>query len=187
MTEPEAGQPEGSRDCGQNRLSPEQVEECYRKWSGDLRAFLWGLTRDNHLVDELLQASFAKLVDSGHTARAATLRGWLFRVAHNEAMLARRRQATRERGLRTLAGIVSEPSDAGPSSTAIRNEDVSSIHKALAALPLEQRRVVEQRVYDEKSFAEIAKDSGIPLGTALTRMRLALQKLQRWLDDHREP
>jgi RNA polymerase sigma-70 factor (ECF subfamily) len=35
------------------------------------------------------------------------------------------------------------------------------------------------RIYEEKTFATIAEELGIPLGTALGRMRTALQKLQR--------
>lgn len=35
------------------------------------------------------------------------------------------------------------------------------------------------RIYEEKSFAEIAEELSVPLGTVLTRMRLALKKLSR--------
>ena len=34
------------------------------------------------------------------------------------------------------------------------------------------------RVYDDKTFAQIARETGLPLGTVLTRMRLALDKLR---------
>jgi RNA polymerase sigma-70 factor (ECF subfamily) len=33
------------------------------------------------------------------------------------------------------------------------------------------------RIYEEKKFAAIAEELGLPLGTVLTRMRLALKKL----------
>jgi RNA polymerase sigma-70 factor (ECF subfamily) len=35
------------------------------------------------------------------------------------------------------------------------------------------------RIYEEKTFATIAEELGIPLGTALARMRAALEKLRR--------
>ena len=52
---------------------------------------------------------------------------------------------------------------------------------ALGALPAEQSKVVWARMYEDKTFVQIAKESGLPLGTVLTRMRLALEKLRRTL------
>ena len=39
--------------------------------------------------------------------------------------------------------------------------------------------MVLARVYEEKTFAEIAGETGLPLGTVLTRMRRALEKMRR--------
>jgi RNA polymerase sigma-70 factor (ECF subfamily) len=36
-------------------------------------------------------------------------------------------------------------------------------------------------MYEDKTFAQIAEELGLPLGTVLTRMRLALEKLRRTL------
>ena len=41
--------------------------------------------------------------------------------------------------------------------------------------------MVRARVFEEKTFAEIAGESGLPLGTVLTRMRRALEKMRRTL------
>ena len=49
-------------------------------------------------------------------------------------------------------------------------------------LPVEQRRVIRMRIYEDKTFAVIAEELGAPLGTVLTRMRLALRKLEAELD-----
>ena len=63
----------------------------------------------------------------------------------------------------------------------IRGETVEAVRQALDRLPIEQRKVVWARMYEDRSFAEIAQESGLPLGTVLTRMRLALEKLRRSL------
>ena len=42
------------------------------------------------------------------------------------------------------------------------------------------------RIYEEKTFAVIAKELKIPLGTALGRMRAALIKLRSRLSDSNE-
>ena len=39
--------------------------------------------------------------------------------------------------------------------------------------------MVLARVYEDKTFAEIAAEAGLPLGTVLTRMRRGLEKLRK--------
>lgn len=53
----------------------------------------------------------------------------------------------------------------------------------LATLPFEQQQVVEARIQRGQTFAAIAAELGLPLGTVLTRMRLALAKLRRSLGE----
>ncbi len=63
----------------------------------------------------------------------------------------------------------------------MRWEIVERVKQALETLPNQQRTVVRMRIYEEKTFAVIADELGIPLGTVLTRMRLAIKKLQKQL------
>jgi RNA polymerase sigma-70 factor (ECF subfamily) len=57
------------------------------------------------------------------------------------------------------------------------------VREAIERLTEDQRQVVRMRIYEEKTFAEIAEELGIPLGTALTRMRAALGRLRTELVD----
>ena len=47
--------------------------------------------------------------------------------------------------------------------------------------------MVEQRIYGEKTFAVIAEELKVPLGTVLTRNRLAMEKLRAALNETSEP
>jgi RNA polymerase sigma-70 factor (ECF subfamily) len=49
---------------------------------------------------------------------------------------------------------------------------------ALAILPLEQRSVAQLKLWDGLTFEEIAEVQGIPLNTAASRYRYALEKLR---------
>ena len=51
--------------------------------------------------------------------------------------------------------------------------------RALVALPSEQRTLIERAFYGELSHSEIAAETGLPLGTIKSRIRLALDKLRR--------
>jgi RNA polymerase sigma-70 factor (ECF subfamily) len=65
----------------------------------------------------------------------------------------------------------------------VQGEDVARVRVAIDRLPPEQRRVVEQRIDEGRTFAEIAAESGLPLGTVLTRMRLAHEALRKALGE----
>lgn len=157
---------------------PSPVALLYVELTEELRKFVLGVVRDPELTDDVMQATFVKAIEHGHEARFETSRGWLFRVAFNEALATRRRLATRDKGHRRLASFRGKPGEA-PDEGLLRGETIEAVRQALKELPEEQRRVVLARVYDEKTFAEIAGEFGLPLGTVLTRMRRALEKLRR--------
>ena len=157
-------------------LSP--VASLHAGLADELRRFILGVVRDAELADDVIQATYLKAIEHGHETRPETARGWLFRVAFHEAMAARRRSATGERATRKFADLRPR-SVAGPDDVLIRGEAIEAVRKALGELPDEQRRVVLARVYEEKTFAEIAGEFGLPLGTVLTRMRRGLEKMRR--------
>ena len=165
---------------GQATIDPAHVAVLYAQYGAELRRFVLGVVRDPEVAGDVLQWTFARAVERGHTARAETIKGWLFQVAFREALTARRRQQTREQASRRLAALGFERGEP-PEEGLIREETVLAVRKAIGELPAEQSKVVWARMYDDKTFAQIAEESGLPLGTVLTRMRLALEKLRRTL------
>ena len=85
------------------RIDAALVAELYDRYAEEIGSFLKGVLRNSDLAAEALQNTFAKAVESGHTAREETLKGWLFRVAFHEAALLRRRGQVHERSLRQMA------------------------------------------------------------------------------------
>jgi RNA polymerase sigma-70 factor (ECF subfamily) len=165
----------------EGRIDRSVVEGLYAEHAAELRAFLLGVLRNVDLASDAVQATFAKAVEMGHTAREESRKAWLFRVALNEALVIRRRHGVEERAIDRL-GWIQPRSGEGPDEALVRRETVERVREALAGLPAEQRRVVEMRIYDEKTFAVIARELGLPLGTVLSRMQLALKKLRSMLE-----
>jgi len=159
------------------RLDPAAVEALYASHVTELRAFLIGVLRDGQLAQDVVQITFAKLIEVGHTAREETLKGWLFQVALNEALVVKRRKAVHQKTLVRLGALFREDT-AGRLTEA---ETAAEVRQALAKLSNEQRIVVQMRIYENKKFNVIASELGLPLGTVLTRMRTALQNLRREL------
>jgi len=156
------------------------VAELYTQYGNELRRFVLGVVRDPELAGDVVQAAFARAAEMGHTARPETIKGWLFQVAFREALTVRRRVEARDRAIRKLASLGFRPGER-PEEALIRRETIAAVRRALEELPKEQSRVVWARMYEDKTFAQIAEESELPLGTVLTRMRLALEKLRRSL------
>ena len=166
------------------KLAQEQVEALYRHHADGVHRFLLGVLRDADLVDEALQQTFVRVLERGHTADDETMKGWIYKVAFNQAMALRRQQRT---GGRVFGQLAIEPellriahlADARTDEIVIENETIERARDAVAELPIEQQEVLQLRFSEGMTFATIADKIGVPLGTALTRMRLALQKLRR--------
>ena len=176
----ETGQPPDG-NAHRARLPIQTVRELYEVHSRELLAFLVGVLRDGHAADEVAQAAFARLMEAGHEARAETIKGWLFKVGFHEAMAFRRRQALQGKTLKNYT-VRRDPLLANETvhDELVRREDVAKLKELLAELPPDQQHVVRQRMYEGKTFAVIADELNVPLGTVLTRMRLAMEKLQKW-------
>jgi RNA polymerase sigma factor (sigma-70 family) len=163
------------------RIDPARVAALYVEHGQQLRSFLLGVLRDEHLAGDVMQLAFVKVLEQGHTARDESLKGWLFRVAYHEALIARRREAVHGRATERLAREA-EPAHDQPSAGVVRGELVRSVQQAVAGLPAAQREVVRLRIYEQMKFTEVAATLNVPLGTALARMRAALKQLRQKLD-----
>ncbi len=161
----------------EERLDPVEIAASYVQHADSLKRFLRGLLRDSQLANDVLQATFAKLLEMGHATRSQSRRAWLFQVAYREAMAIRRRQAVGHRVLEQVAWMRPQ----GPASgddTLVKRETIERVRDALGNLPAAQQEIVRMKIYEEKTFAEISQDLNIPLGTALGRMRAALKNLR---------
>ncbi|MFT5527365.1 MAG: RNA polymerase sigma factor (sigma-70 family) [Pirellulaceae bacterium] len=161
----------------ETKLNSTIVAQLYVDHADELSRFLIGVLRDTALAHDALQTTFAKLVEQGHKTREESRKAWLFRVAYNEAMLFRRRQAVADKANRNLGWTRKNESESADEPL-LRMEAVERVRVAVGQLPADQQQIVKMRIYDEKTFAVIAAELNIPLGTALGRMRLATKKLR---------
>jgi len=122
--------------------------------------------------EELLQETFLQAVrQADRLAQTASPRAWLFTVARRIGITAlRRRRST----------VVLTESVEAPAPT---DEDarLEAMRRAIAALPVAQRKTLELRLHDELSYAEIAEVLNIPVGTVRSRVHHAVGKVRKML------
>jgi RNA polymerase sigma-70 factor (ECF subfamily) len=150
-----------------------------------LRNFLGARCRDPDLAAELLQETAARLVAAGPRLDGnGNLRGYLFRIAANVWRDHLRRQLVRRRAAEQLAS--EEPRFAAAADERLHARELRvALRRAIAALPLAQREVLELRHREEIPFRAIAERLGRPLGTVLSQMRAALRCIGAALEEYR--
>jgi RNA polymerase sigma-70 factor (ECF subfamily) len=75
--------------------------------------------------------------------------------------------------------------EADPAVAAVAAERDAAVRSALARLEEPYREVVALRFFGELSLAEIATESGRPLGTVKTHLRRGLLRLRAIMDNER--
>ena len=125
-----------------------------------------------------------------HDAGRGPLVPWILSIARNRALdVLRRRRRWYRKVERLKVAQGGEPATDEPvrGEAAVPGWPVhQEVHRALAALPEDQRQAITLAYFEGLSHSEIAKRTGTPLGTVKTRMRIAQQKLAEALKHVRD-
>jgi len=149
-------------------------EVLYRRYARPVFGLALRRLGDRMRAEDAVQETFAAVWRSARTYRPDRGAGapWLYAVARNAIV-------DRRRALGPIpAEPVDEPSnDAGPDERAEASWTAWRVHRALAELPEQERKLIELAYWGGLSQSEIADFVGIPLGTVKTRTRSALSRL----------
>lgn len=162
-------------------MTPAQdLEGLYDEHAQAIFAFLINLTRNEADTRDLVQEVFVKLVRQPDLLPVMRHpRAFLLRLAHNAALDLIRRTGVRERVGAEWTGA--DPSLFAPANDPDQETFRRTLAVALAELPPEQRAVVHLKLWEGLTFETIATTLEIPLHTAASRYRYALDKLRRRL------
>ncbi len=162
---------------------PGALGELYDRHSRLLFGLVLRILRDRRDAEEVLQEVFVQAWTRADTYSAAlgSPAGWLVTIARNRAIDRLRANAGR---LRALEAAPMPPLVETPESLAGLSERQRDIHRALDALPAEQRELIERAYFLGSTQSELAAQLELPLGTVKTRIRTGLATL-RGLLQHR--
>ncbi|WP_294612161.1 sigma-70 family RNA polymerase sigma factor [Roseovarius sp.] len=162
------------------RIRESQDEAAFARLFGHfaprVKAFLMRSGADATLAEECAQEVMAVLWQKAHLfdpsrASAAT---WIFTIARNRKIDALRKQK-RPEPEDLPWGNEPEPDQA---DVLALQQESNQLGEAIAALPDKQRVLIEKAYFSDLSHSEIADQTGLPLGTIKSRIRLALDRLR---------
>ncbi len=141
-----------------------------------IKAFLMKSGADAALAEECAQDVMATLWQKAHLfdATRASAATWIFTIARN-----RRIDVLRKSRRVEPEEIFWGPEPAPDQADALAlQEDSRALADAIAELPDKQKSLIEAAYFGDLTHTEIADQTGLPLGTIKSRIRLALDRLR---------
>jgi len=139
-----------------------------------LRRYAYGLVRNHAEADDLVQDTLERALSRWYARRSdGELRAWLFTILRNRHIDARRQERRR--------GTHVEIDDSDHRETAARQETALEARDVLAALdelPEEQKSLLLLIGVEDISYGEAAHILGVPIGTVMSRLSRARQRLR---------
>jgi len=144
-----------------------------------LRRYARALVRNRAAADDLVQDCLERAISHWHRRREGDPRPWLFTILHNLAVNHFRRSA--RRGTHITIDEANED-DFGQDAVQEQKLMYQDVLDKLARLPEDQRAVLLLVAVEDLSYADAAKVLDIPIGTVMSRLSRAREKLQQEIE-----
>jgi RNA polymerase sigma-70 factor (ECF subfamily) len=156
--------------------------ELFDHFAPRLNGYLQRLGLERGDAEDMAQEVMAVLWHKAHLFDPAksSLATWLFRIARNRRIDVARRERSRVLDPDEPMLMPSEPEPVDHEMDARQRDE--RVRAALSELPAEQYELVQMAFFLGLSHSQIADQSGLPLGTVKSRIRLAFQRMRKILE-----
>lgn len=163
--------------------SADDLALLYDRHAGTVYALARRILARAEDAEEVVQDVFAQVWRDAarYDHERASVAGWIVMLARTRAidrLRSRRARPDHDHPAQTAATPHLPSGGRNPEQVAISADAVQHIRMALADLPEAQRSIVELAYYAGLTHVEIAKKTGVPLGTVKTRLRTAMAALR---------
>lgn len=179
-----------------NEGDADAFEVLVLRYQKPLLNFILRSVGDRNTAEELLQETFLRVVTKSSDFQGnSKVSTWLYTIARNLCIdtsrkMVFRRHRSLDAPLRSGDGegatLLDRAADSGPAAdrSVIGHDLQQKIAAAVEDLPDDQREVFLLRELENLPFKEIADIVGVPENTVKSRMRYALERLQRALAEY---
>ena len=156
------------------------IRQLYSHYASALHAYVEQFCPDRASADDIVQETFIRAWRHlpQLSADDRPIRPWLFRVARNLLIDANRAEQARP------MSAPEPPAEIGTDSGMEEVLDRQLVFAALAHLPPAHQCVLVETFYRGGTMATVARELGIPHGTARSRLHYALDALRQHLEEH---
>ena len=139
------------------------------------------LTRDAHDAEDMVQEAYMRAYKRFSTFRGGNGRAWLLSIVRNCSydLLKRNGARTCDDSFDEEGYIMKTTSTCDPEAALLREERAERVRNALADLLPEHREILILREMEELSYREIASIIGVPMGTVMSRISRARNRLHQ--------
>ncbi len=137
-----------------------------------LRRYARALVGERAAADDLVQDTLERALAKFHLwRRGSDLRAWLFTIMHNV-------HVNQVRGRREMTSLDGEALEQPVRATQDVALEARDLERALHQLSVEQREVLLLVILEDMSYEDVASALGIPIGTVMSRLSRAREKLR---------
>ena len=157
------------------------IRELYSCHAKALHGYVEQFCPDRTSADDIVQETFIRAWRHLQQLSAddRPIRPWLFRVARNLLI-----DADRAARSRPMAVQAQPAEEAGTDSGLGQVLDRQLVYAALGHLSPAHRTVLVETFYRGGTMATVARELGIPHGTARSRLHYALDAMRKQLEEH---
>ena len=142
------------------------------------------LSRNEHDAQDIVQESFLRAVRFSDQCRQETARAWLLQIVRNTCHTWLGRKRTNVAPTEILDQTAASDSTS-PDLILQRRQDAGAVRRAIELLPDEFREVIVLREIEGLAYKEIAEITALPIGTVMSRLSRARERLKELLADYR--
>lgn len=161
-------------------------EALFTHFGPRVKAYLMRSGSNPDSAEELAQEAMATVwrrADSFDPSQASAAT-WIFTIARNKRIDAYRRLNRPELDPEDPALI--PQAEIAPDQVVEEGEMSDAIRSAVKTLPAEQADMLKMAFFEDKAHSEIAEETGLPLGTVKSRLRLAIARMRKQLKEFEE-
>ncbi|MDR2689821.1 MAG: sigma-70 family RNA polymerase sigma factor [Azoarcus sp.] len=158
------------------------IAELFRRHNRALFNFIaWNCQGNLAEAEDICQKTWLKLMRCASYRPAAAFRAFLYQIARNTLIDARRSAYSSHEALDGSEEHIPDD-DLSPEAELSLKQNLHRVREAVMGLPVAQREVVVLRFFSELSMEEIATAAGVGFETVKSRLRYAFAHLRRALE-----